>query len=96
MGRPDAAVLVRRAISVQLATVARGQARLIQSTRTGRSAAHTGEAALLPKLTVRPNVSRAGGSTTSMRTYTQALTACPIGRGTGEIHSHSRAHGDTA
>ncbi len=52
MGRPDAAVLVRRAISVQLATVARGQPRLLQSTRTGRSAAYTGVAALLPKLIV--------------------------------------------
>ena len=50
MGRPDAAVLVRRAISVQLATVARGQPRLLQSTRTGRSAAYTGVAALFPKL----------------------------------------------
>jgi hypothetical protein len=52
MGRPDAAVLVRRAISVQLATIDWGQPRLLQSTRTGRSAAHTGEATLLPKLTV--------------------------------------------
>jgi hypothetical protein len=34
MGRPDTAVLVRRAISVQLTTVARGQPRLLQSTRT--------------------------------------------------------------
>jgi hypothetical protein len=53
MGRPDAAVLVRRAISVQLATVTRGQPRLLQSTWTGRSAAYTGVAALLPKLIVR-------------------------------------------
>jgi hypothetical protein len=41
MGRPHAAVLVRRAISVQLATIAWGQPRLLQSTRTGRSAAHS-------------------------------------------------------
>jgi hypothetical protein len=52
MGRPDAAVLVRRAISVQLATVTRGQPRLLQPTWTGRSAAYTGVAALLPKLKV--------------------------------------------
>ena len=56
MGRPDTAVLVRRAISVQLTTVARGQLRLLQSTWTGRSDAHTGVAALLPKLTVRVRI----------------------------------------
>ena len=54
MGRADAAVPVRRAINVQLATVARGQPRLLQSTRIGRSAAHTGQSALFPKLIVLP------------------------------------------
>jgi hypothetical protein len=53
MGSPDAAVLVCRAINVQLARVTRGQPRLLQSTRTGRSAARSGVAALLPKLMVR-------------------------------------------
>jgi hypothetical protein len=50
---PDAAVPVRRAINVQLARVTRGQPRLLQSTRTGRSAARSGVAALFPKLIVR-------------------------------------------
>jgi hypothetical protein len=36
-----------------LARVARGQPRLLQSTRTDRSAIHSGVAALFPKLTVR-------------------------------------------
>jgi hypothetical protein len=53
MGRPDTAVLVRRAISVQLTTVARGQPRPLQSTRTSRPAARSGVAALFPKLIVR-------------------------------------------
>jgi len=48
---------VRRAINVQLARVARGQPRLLQAARTGRSAARPGVAAPFPKLIVRTLVS---------------------------------------
>ncbi len=53
MCRPGAAAPVRRAINVQLARVTRGQPGLLQSTRTGRSAARPAVAAPFPKLIVR-------------------------------------------
>jgi hypothetical protein len=43
----------RRRFAVQLAAVTRSQRRPLQSTRTGRSAARSGVAALFPKLIVR-------------------------------------------